>query len=423
MDRARVPVFSRPAVFRSTLLAAALMLPTGASAQDRALEMEVVREFLALELAGWRLPDPVESCLTELSLRRLEPMAFGSTEMIDQPELVDPPGPHYRIVRIEPEGGDRRRRLARVEWLLPGADGNAPDRTRLLRLCHQRCRRRPRHRLDGARADAAGRPPRVLRLAHPRPRRPDGEVLALSHARLVLQACPCPRGRRGSRRAGAGPEAAGRPRAGARRRLLAQHQRRGVRAAGRGLCGGVPAPRRAARDPVRRAARNRRHLRAVGGPVPAEPGDRLDAGQRCRIGPRIRRPLPGDAARLPRRRHQPERHHRFRPRPVPQERLQRAPARDRYLGRRHQQFRPAGAECARRRGARGHHRQRPAHPHRGFGARRIFPPERGRRRGRVRHRRRGLRILRAGDPQQADPRDRRRAEEFTIELAQAGFSR
>jgi hypothetical protein len=124
MDRDRVPVLSRPAVFKSALFAAALMLPTGAPAQDRPLEMEVVREFLALELAGWRLPDPVEACLTELSLRRLEPMAFGSTEMIDQPELVDPPGPHYRIVRIEPEGGDRRRRLARVEWLLPGADGN-----------------------------------------------------------------------------------------------------------------------------------------------------------------------------------------------------------------------------------------------------------------------------------------------------------
>jgi hypothetical protein len=110
---------------KTALIAACLML-TGnppARAQDRALEMEVVREFLALELAGWRLPDPVESCLTELSLRRLEPMAFGATEMIDQPELVDPPGPHYRIVRIEPEGGDRRRRLARVEWLLPGTDG------------------------------------------------------------------------------------------------------------------------------------------------------------------------------------------------------------------------------------------------------------------------------------------------------------
>jgi hypothetical protein len=118
-----VPLSPRHSVFKAALIAAAVVLPSGASAQDRTLEVEVVREFLALELAGWRLPDPVESCLTELSLRRLEPMAFGSTEMIDQPELVDPPGPHYRIVRIEPEGGDRRRRVARVEWLLPGADG------------------------------------------------------------------------------------------------------------------------------------------------------------------------------------------------------------------------------------------------------------------------------------------------------------
>lgn len=97
--------------------------PAQSQTPDRALETEIVREFLALELAGWRLPDPVESCLTGLTLRRLEPMAFGSTEMIDQPELVDPPGPHYRIVRIEPEGGDRRRRVARIEWLLPGPDG------------------------------------------------------------------------------------------------------------------------------------------------------------------------------------------------------------------------------------------------------------------------------------------------------------
>jgi hypothetical protein len=99
--------------------------PAFAQMSDRGgLEMEIVREFLALELAGWRLPDPVEACLTGLELRRLEPMAFGSTEMIDQPELVDPPGPHYRIVRIEPEGSDRRRRLARIEWLLPARDGS-----------------------------------------------------------------------------------------------------------------------------------------------------------------------------------------------------------------------------------------------------------------------------------------------------------
>lgn len=106
------------------LLAGLALSGPPAIAQDRPLEMEIVREFLALELAGWRLPDPVESCLTELTLRRLEPTTFGNTEMIDQPELVDPPGPHARIVRIEPDGGDRRRRLARIEWLLPGADGN-----------------------------------------------------------------------------------------------------------------------------------------------------------------------------------------------------------------------------------------------------------------------------------------------------------
>ena len=98
--------------------------PRMALAQDRtALEMEIAREFVALELAGWRLPDPVESCLSELNLRRLEPTTFGNTEMVDQPELVDPPGPHARVLRIEPDGGDRRRRLARIEWLLAAAGG------------------------------------------------------------------------------------------------------------------------------------------------------------------------------------------------------------------------------------------------------------------------------------------------------------
>ncbi|MBI3452269.1 MAG: hypothetical protein HY057_05440 [Rhodospirillales bacterium] len=46
---------------------------------DRAFEAEIAREFLALELAGWRLPDPTE--------------------------------------------GDRRRRLVRFEWLLVDGDG------------------------------------------------------------------------------------------------------------------------------------------------------------------------------------------------------------------------------------------------------------------------------------------------------------
>ncbi len=122
-----MPISARPPLL-AFAFAAVLLADGPALSQpaDRGLETEVVREFLALELAGWRLPDPLESCLTGLALRRLEPMAFGSTEMIDQPELVDPPGPHYRIVRIEPEGGDRRRRLARIEWLLPGP-GGAPS--------------------------------------------------------------------------------------------------------------------------------------------------------------------------------------------------------------------------------------------------------------------------------------------------------
>ena len=108
-------------------LSASILAGTAAPAQtiERGLETEIVREFLSLELAGWRLPDPLESCLTGLDLRRLEPMAFGSTEMIDQPVLVDPPGPHYRLVSIEPQGGDRRRRMARIEWLLPGTHGTS----------------------------------------------------------------------------------------------------------------------------------------------------------------------------------------------------------------------------------------------------------------------------------------------------------
>src|SRR5258708_38697660 len=85
--------------------------------------MEIAQEFLALELAGWRLPDPVEQCLTGLSLRRLEPMAYGSEDLIDQPDLVDPPGPFFRILRIDPDPGNPRRRTVQFEWLLPGPGG------------------------------------------------------------------------------------------------------------------------------------------------------------------------------------------------------------------------------------------------------------------------------------------------------------
>lgn len=87
------------------------------------VDTEVAQEFLTLELAGWRLPDPMEECLTGLTLRRLEPMAYGSEDLVDQPDLVDPPGPHFRILRVEPEPGNSRRRNVQFEWLLPGSGG------------------------------------------------------------------------------------------------------------------------------------------------------------------------------------------------------------------------------------------------------------------------------------------------------------
>ena len=100
----------------------AILAGSAAFAQSP-VDMEIAQEFLALELAGWRLPDPVEQCLTGLSLKRLEPMSFGSEDLIDQPELVDPPGPHVRVLRIEPEPGNPRRRLVQFEWLLPARGG------------------------------------------------------------------------------------------------------------------------------------------------------------------------------------------------------------------------------------------------------------------------------------------------------------
>jgi hypothetical protein len=88
-----------------------------------AVDMEIAQEFLALELAGWRLPDPVEQCLTGLTLRRLEPMAYGAEDLIDQPDLVDPPGSFYRVLSVAPEPGNPRRRVVQFEWLLPGTGG------------------------------------------------------------------------------------------------------------------------------------------------------------------------------------------------------------------------------------------------------------------------------------------------------------
>jgi hypothetical protein len=111
---------------RLALCGVALALAVGTATPvlaQASLDTETAQEFLALELAGWRLPDPVEECLTRLTLRRLEPMAYGSEDLIDQPELVDPPGPHFRILRVEPDSGNRQRRVVQFEWLIRGPGG------------------------------------------------------------------------------------------------------------------------------------------------------------------------------------------------------------------------------------------------------------------------------------------------------------
>jgi hypothetical protein len=113
---------ARPAAI--LLLAGVLGLSSTAPLRGQGADAQLVEDFLTLELAGWRLPEPMEECLAGLRLGALEATPFGNSEMIDQPELVDPPGPFYRNVRVEPEPGDRRRRNVRFEWLVPAAGGD-----------------------------------------------------------------------------------------------------------------------------------------------------------------------------------------------------------------------------------------------------------------------------------------------------------
>jgi len=111
------------AAIASFVLVLMVMTRAPMAQAQNAADVELAQEFLALEVAGWRLPDPVDQCLTSLTLKRLEPMAYGSEDLIDQPELVDPPGPFYRILRVDPEPGNPRRRIVQFEWLLPGPGG------------------------------------------------------------------------------------------------------------------------------------------------------------------------------------------------------------------------------------------------------------------------------------------------------------
>jgi hypothetical protein len=111
------------------LLVAGCLAAGGAAAQapapNRALETEIAREFVTLELAGWRLPDPTQDCIDKLQLKYLFAGAFGASVLIDEPELVAPPGPFYRITQIDLDPNDRRRRIVRLEWLLKTARGAA----------------------------------------------------------------------------------------------------------------------------------------------------------------------------------------------------------------------------------------------------------------------------------------------------------
>lgn len=92
--------------------------PVAAQTPPRTLEAELARDFLALELAGWRLPDPVLDCIETLRLSRLEPGTFGAGEMAVDPILVDGPGPFARVVSIEPDPADRRRRIVQIQWVV-----------------------------------------------------------------------------------------------------------------------------------------------------------------------------------------------------------------------------------------------------------------------------------------------------------------
>jgi hypothetical protein len=109
---------------RRPVLLAALLLSAPAAAQNpAAIEREIALEFIRLELAGWRLPNPDESCLAALKLKRLEAAPYGAVEMIEDPILVDGDGPFVRGLALAADPADARRRIVRFEWTVPGPQG------------------------------------------------------------------------------------------------------------------------------------------------------------------------------------------------------------------------------------------------------------------------------------------------------------
>jgi hypothetical protein len=65
----------------------------------------------------------VGDCLESLRLKHLEPGTFGASEMAVDPILVDGPGPFARVVAIEPDPGNRRRRIVQIQWLIQTSGG------------------------------------------------------------------------------------------------------------------------------------------------------------------------------------------------------------------------------------------------------------------------------------------------------------
>lgn len=111
-------------------LACPAALPAGAQTDGRALETELANDFLALELAGWRLPDPVLDCIEKLRLARLAPGTYGAAELAVDPILADGAGPHAQVDEISTDPVDRRRRIVRFQWLVQdgGTARRFPDR-------------------------------------------------------------------------------------------------------------------------------------------------------------------------------------------------------------------------------------------------------------------------------------------------------
>jgi hypothetical protein len=192
------------------------------------------------------------------------------------------------------------------------------------------------------------------------------------------------------------------------RGYLGQRQRSALRAAEAGLRCRFPQSATIAGHCLRLDAGNRSHHGAVDRPDPADPGCPLDADQGRSLHACICRCRGGGAPPPVWRRHFDQRRDRPRHDAVSDDRLEGSPARDRRIGRWHQQSRAPGDAGSRRGGGCGRHHKRFAHPGSRAGARPILPEQRRRRAWRIRGARPVIRDLRRGRAQEARHRGRRR---------------